>query len=322
MAAFEANPTAGVEVEPDPNEQLFTILVVLVSIAVWILLAVTIFGLIYVALFGVIFFIGHVLFISHIRGNGVRLGPDQLPDLYQAVERLAKRLGFEKVPEAYLLQAGGVLNALATKFFKSQMIVLYSDLIEACGDNTSARDMIIGHELAHLKRGHLKWHWFLLPGLMSPFLGQALSRSREYTCDRYGAALAADKKGATLGLAILAAGAEKGPKVNLGAMARQVHDLNTGWMTIGTWLSTHPPIAKRVIALEQGLRPADYVAHRGVGRALGILGALYVIPVVIGIVAAITVGVMSHAKKKAEGAAVEDLDRLEELFEEPAEENR
>src|SRR5262249_33428934 len=155
----------------------------------------------------------------------IRLGPDQFPDLHASVETMAKRMGFEKTPEAYLMQQGGALNALATKFFKSNMIVLFSDLIEACGENTAAQDMIVAHELGHLKEGHLKWHWFLLPGLLCPFLGQALSRAREYTCDRYGLAGAGDKKGGLIGLTILAAGAERGPQVNLKAMALQVERL-------------------------------------------------------------------------------------------------
>jgi hypothetical protein len=158
------------------------------------------------------------------------------------------------------------------------MIVLFSDLIEACGENTAARDMIVAHELGHLKEGHLKWHWFLLPGLLFPFLGQALSRAREYTCDRYGLAGAGDKKGALIGLTILAAGAERGPKVNLKAMAHQVEHLNTGWMTIGEWLSTHPPLSKRIIVLDTELRPAFNYSQAGILRALGIIALVYIVP--------------------------------------------
>src|SRR4029453_4203886 len=146
-------------------------------------------------------------------------------DLFGSVERLSSRMGFAKTPEAYLIQEGGALNALATKFFKSEMIVLFSDLIDACGENHAARDMIVAHELGHLKEGHLRWHWHLLPGLLFPFLGQALSRAREYTCDRYGLAGSGDSRGALTGLAILAAGGKKGPEVNLKALAKQEENL-------------------------------------------------------------------------------------------------
>lgn len=308
-----ATPATTVKVEPWPTEAMLKALVIVFSVMIWLALAFTIFGLFYVAMFGIIFFIGHVVFISHVRGNGVRLGPDQMPDLYHSVDRLAKQIGFEQVPEAYILQAGGILNALATKFFKSQMIILYSDLIAACGDNTAARDMIVAHELGHLKEGHLKGHWFLLPGLMMPFLGSALSRAREYTSDRYGMAYCGSREGGMRGLAILAAGAERGPKVNLQSLARQVEDLNTGWMTLGSWLSSHPSLANRVIAIEASLKPVGYTGQRGMMRALGIIGAVYVLPMVFTIIAiaiAGTVGGLAKAKQQTfEAPVLDDIER-------------
>lgn len=252
---MDASSPAPIRVEPVPWELPLTIVVAVVSAGLWLLLGISLIGILYALILCVFFFIAHVIFITHIRGNGVLLGPNQMPDLHQRVLELAQAMGMEKVPEAYLIQEGGLLNALATKFLKSNLIVLYSDLIEACGDNHAARDMIVAHELGHLKQGHLKWHWFLLPGLLMPFLGTTLSRAREYTCDRYGLAGAGDMEGALRGLAILSAGAERGSKVNLQELARQAENLNTGWMTIGQWLSTHPPLAKRMIALNQGLRP-------------------------------------------------------------------
>lgn len=295
--------TPSMTVEPWPTEKPLLWLVGIFSFGIWAMLAFTIIGLVYVVLIGVFFFIGHVIFVAHVRGSGVRLGPDQFPELHAAVEGLAKRMGFEKTPEAYLLQAGGILNALATKLFRSDMIVLYSDLIEACGDNTAARDMIVAHELGHLKEGHLKHLWFFLPGMIMPFLGSALSRARELTCDRYGLTGAGTKEGAMRGLAILAAGAEKGPKVNLKAMARQVEDLDTGWMTVGTWLSSHPPLASRVIALEDALKPAGYTGSRGMVRALGIIGAVYVLPMIGVFVAVSVISSLNLGQQGMEGIA-------------------
>jgi hypothetical protein len=45
-----------------------------------------------------------------------------------------------------------------------------------------------------------------MPAMFIPFVGGALSRARDYTCDRYGRAAAGDEEGALLGLTILAAG--------------------------------------------------------------------------------------------------------------------
>ncbi len=259
-------------VERWPSEGPLLLLVILISIGVWLLLVITIVGVLYALLIGLFFFLAHVGFVAHVRGNGVKVGPDQFPGLDEAVQRLSLKLGLRQVPEAYVMQAGGALNALATKFLRSNMIVLFSDLIEACGEDTAARDMIIAHELGHIRAGHLQMRGFLLPGHFVPFLGQALSRAREYTSDRYGLLGAGDRDGALLGLTILAAGPRCGRQVNRAALARQRTDINTGWMTIGEWLSTHPPLAKRVAALDPALRPDLRSPHAGAMRALAIIG--------------------------------------------------
>ena len=256
-----------------PTERPLFALCVLMSIGIWTLLIVSIIGVIYAVILGLFFLFAHAAFVAHVRGNGVRLSPAQFPDLFEAVRRLANHLGLEAVPEAYLMQAGGTLNAFATRFFRSNFIVLFTDLLEACDDNTAARDMIIAHELGHLKAGHLRWRWLIMPAYFFPFLG-TLSRAREYTCDRYGLAGAGNVDGAILGLTVLAAGGKHAPAVNQTAFLAQRETLNTGWMAIGEWLSTHPPLAKRVAQL---LPPAarDHVSTAGGGiRGAAIIGAL------------------------------------------------
>jgi Zn-dependent protease with chaperone function len=224
---------ATITIEPWPGERPLFLLALLVSLALWLLATITVIGLVYGAIFGLFFFVMHLAFVAYVRGNAVRLGPDQFPEIHSTVVRLAGRIGLDPVPEAYLMQAGGSLNAFATRFLRTHMVVLFSDLLEACGDNTAARDMIIAHELGHVHRGHLKWHWVLLPAHLIPFLAQALSRAREYTCDRYGLAGAGSTEGALLGLAILSAGGTHGPLVNRRVFVAQRGALNTGWMTIG-----------------------------------------------------------------------------------------
>jgi Zn-dependent protease with chaperone function len=175
-----------IAVERWPSERPLFVLAVLVSIVLWVVLTVTIVGLAYAVAIGLFFFFIQAVFVAHVRGSGVWLGEDQFPELYARVQEIGRRMGMEEVPDAYLMQAGGALNAFATRFLRRHIIVLFSDLLEACGDESAARDMIIGHELGHVHAGHLRWHWFLLPSGLAPFLGAALSQAREYTCDRYG----------------------------------------------------------------------------------------------------------------------------------------
>jgi Zn-dependent protease with chaperone function len=270
-----------IRIERWPTETPLFVTAVTVSILIWIGLIVSIVGLIYVGILALAFFIMQLGFIAHVRGNGVRLGPDQFPELHARVNELAGRLGMEKVPTAYIMQAGGALNALATRFLRSHFIILFSDLLEACAENQAARDMIIGHELGHIHAGHLRHRWLILPSSLVPFLGSALSRAREFTCDRYGYASAGGHAGALVGLAILAAGGKHGPRVNREALVRQRQDLNTGFMTLGTWFSTHPPLAKRMLVLEPSLGAGHKVSSAGVVRALGIM-MIVLLPFVAG----------------------------------------
>ncbi len=254
-----------------PTEIPLLILVALLSFVIWLALIVTVFGILYALILGVLFFVVHAAFVAHVRGNTVRITAEQLPELHAAITNLANKFEFKKVPEAYLLQGGGVLNALATKFLRSKMLIIYSKLLEACDDNTAARDMILAHELGHIKAGHLRWHWFLIPGMLVPFVGKALSRAREYTCDRYGLAGAGDMQGALLGLTILAAGKKYASQVSREAMVKQINSLNTGWMKIGEWSSTHPMLAKRMYALDPTLHQIETKSFRGILSALCII---------------------------------------------------
>ncbi len=277
----EGRPAAEtVRIERWPTEIPLLVLLILAAGFVWVALFVSVIGIIYAVMIGLFLFLSHLGFVAHLRGSAIRLGPDQFPELYDRVCQLSRRAGLDQVPEAYVMQAGGALNALATAFLRARMVVLFSDLLDACEGNEAARDMIIGHELGHLKAGHIHFRSLLFPGMLVPFLGTAYSRAREYTCDRYGAALAGDRQGALTGLAILAGGGTQGPKVNLAVFAEQRAALDTGWMTIGKWLGTHPPLADRIAALEPSLATTATPLTRGPARAVGILVVGLIVPVI------------------------------------------
>jgi Zn-dependent protease with chaperone function len=271
-----------ITVQPWPSERPLFVVSVVTAAVLWIVLLVTMIGAVYALIFALLFGLIHIIFVAQVRGNAVRLGPDQFPDLYASVERMARRMGMSRTPETYLMQAGGSLNAFATKFLRSNIVVLFSDLLDACGHNTAARDMIIAHELGHIKSGHLRWRWFLMPASFVPFLTSALSRAREYTCDRYGLAGAGNKEGAGLGLAILAAGAKHGPLVNRVELVRQQAAVSrSGFMTLGEWFGSHPPLAKRLAQIDPELAVGAPVSRHGAARAVLALGALPAATVVI-----------------------------------------
>lgn len=272
-------PAAAGRVEPWPSEQPLFIFLLLVAACIWLVLVISVIGLAYAALIGLFVFVGHVALIAQLRGSAVRLGPDQFPELHRRVQELARQVGLTEAPDVYVAQEGGALNAFATRFFSRSFIVLYSDLLEACGDNTEARDFVIAHELGHLHMGHLRWQALLLPGAIVPFLWNAYSRAREFTCDRYGLSVARDRQAALRGLAILAAGGRLGSTLRMDTFVRQREDLNRPLMKLGTWLSTHPPLCDRVAALEPALAGGQVLNQSGARLgALALVGGTMGLP--------------------------------------------
>ena len=301
-----------------PTEVPLLIGVVLTAALIWLVLAVSIFGLAYAAFLALFFFLSHVVFVTYVRGSAVRIGPRQFPDLHQRIAVLSARAGLPEPPEAYVMEAG-TLNAFATKFLGAKIVVLFSDLLEACEGDDAARDFVIAHELGHHHAGHLRFHWLLLPGLVMPFLGSAYSRAREYTCDRYGRDLCADREGTTRGLAIVAAGGRHGREVDLEAFMEQGASLEGPWMTLGRWLAFYPQTCERVRVLEQSLSSAPTRSTGGAVGALAILAALCLVPVLLGVGLVFGMGQLARMGLDAPSSEFDsslfDLDEEPELFE-------
>ncbi len=189
----------------------------------------------------------HGFMLGHIRGNAVLVSARQFPRLHAIVAENATILDMQE-PSVFVLQSGGVLNAFATRFLGRNFVVLYSDVLSVAEHRGErAVSFIVGHELGHLKRGHLKYRWLLAPARLIPFLGGAYSRACEYTCDRFGAACAPD--GAVSGLLTLAAGRDLYSQVEPGLYAAQTDSEAGFWTSVAEVFASHPHLTKRVRAL-------------------------------------------------------------------------
>ena len=193
-------------------------------------------------------FMTHGLMIGHLRGNGVRVTQTQFPTLHRLVMAHSRALGMPKAPDVFVLQAGGLLNAFATRFLGRDFVVLYSDVLAVAEqEGESVVGFIVAHELAHVKRGHLKHRWLITPARILPYLGAAYSRACEYTCDRFAAHCQPD--GAVDGLLMLAAGTQLYRRVDARQYARQVESEGGFWVRRAELMASHPTLPKRVAAL-------------------------------------------------------------------------
>ena len=141
-----------------------------------------------------------------IRGTAVQLSERQYPQLYQTVEGFARAIGLRRRPDIFLANGNGTLNAFAAQATGHDYVVLANELFaNLYNGNRNGLRFIIGHELGHIRFHHVAL-WYQLAVAYSqriPLLGPTLSRLREYSCDRQGAALT--PQGAT-GLVLLASG--------------------------------------------------------------------------------------------------------------------
>lgn len=229
------------------NETTLRAVALVLSIVIWLLLLLGTFGalLIYVLLFALFSIVAHSALIAHLRGNGIRINAKQMPDLYQRLYDCTRRLGMHEVPEAYLVNGNGVLNAFATRFLGRNFVVLMSDVVDSLEERPGALDFYIGHELGHLRQHHLTWSKILAPALFLPLIGAAYSRAREYTCDRHGLAVCEHPEDAQYGLVALAAGKRRWRSVDLANYSESASYTPGFWMSLHELVGDYPWLNKR-----------------------------------------------------------------------------
>ncbi len=207
-----------------------------------------------------------IVFLSFISGqtygqmmsNAIRISENQFPELYEIIKRLSRELNLNEVPDAFLIQEGGLLNAFATRlYFRRNYMVFYADIVEVAyreGDFNSL-EFIIAHEMAHIKAGHvtLLYNLAIFPIAYVPILKNllwtALSRAREYTSDRIAIRIAPLGK---RGLIVLSAGEHLYKDVNYEEYLKIARAPEGFWIWSNNLLSTHPALIRRIKAVNEG----------------------------------------------------------------------
>ncbi len=244
------------------KERFYFLLCLGFSALAYALLVWTIVGIPYLVLAALVATLAHGLAIGTLQGNAVRVSERQFPEVQRLIERLSLQLGLPRPPAAYVLQAGGLLNAFATRFLGRNFVVISTDVLElAAANGEPALGFVVAHELAHVKRGHAALRPLIFPAMLLPFLGTAYARACEYTCDAFAASCRPD--GAADGLRVLVAGKRLYPAVDVSELILQA-DRNTGfWPWLAEMLSSHPFLPKRVAALPEMARSAGAKVSAG-----------------------------------------------------------
>lgn len=170
---------------------------------------------------------------------------------------MAAELDMRTVPDLYFQNGNGTLNAYATCVPGYRRFgVIYADILERAlaNDDPDILRFILGHELGHIRLGHVYWWYFLLSfavnlPIINYFIGLPLSRAREYGCDKIGHHFANDHD--CKGLMMLAAGKHLYQQVNLQEY-EQIHiQGHHFWDGIYNLTADHPNINWRIAAIRQ-----------------------------------------------------------------------
>jgi hypothetical protein len=212
-----------------------------------------------------------------VMGNAVRLGTDQVPDVWTRYVQCTSILDLDSVPDLYMINNAAV-NAMAIGA-KTPIVVVNSSLI---GSYTHDEvQTVLGHELGHVLSEHNYYSTALL--LLEQFMKGALpkslllglpirglyfallewSRAAELSCDRAAALVMGDPLAPCRVLMRLAGGAV--PGMSLESFLKQTADYDDEedlfsrhtrfWAELSL---THPIAVRRVKELTQWVQSGEY----------------------------------------------------------------
>jgi len=321
-AAASAAPLEPLDRLVDPSEKRLGLLTLVLGLLVWALLIVGTLGmaLIYVLLGALFYLFAQSGLIAYVRGSGARLGPQQYPQLYAQFQDCCRRLGMANEPEAYVLHGGGWLNAFAARFLGQHFVVLLSDVVDAMDEHPDGVRFYVGHELGHIRSGHLTGHLWRMPVLWLPLLGAAYARAQERTCDLHGRACSSSGDHAARALAALMVGGKRWASMNLDALADQLPATRGFWMSYHELIQAYPWLTKRVALMQSravpGRHPLAWLLALFTpygGRAGGGVVGLMIVMAIVGILAA--VALPAYQQYVTHAALAQALDEAQPLQE-------
>ncbi|HTG68711.1 MAG TPA: ankyrin repeat domain-containing protein [Candidatus Udaeobacter sp.] len=266
------------------EDRYFTVALIF-SIFVYIGLFLSIIFIFIIPVLFLLPLFAQAIMMASIRTNGVRITPQQFPEVFAIAQEQCARMGFAVVPDIYVMESSGILNAFASRFFGRNMVVLYSDLFEMIQTGGEKElTYVIAHELAHIKRNHLTKRLLIIPALWFPFIGEAYSRACEYTCDRMAAYFTNDAEAAMNGLTVLAIGKTLYKRVDREQYLLQSSYEKGFFVWLAEKLSTHPPLPKRIHAIQQFASISSSIVFKS--SRIGLIIALAAALVIVGSVSA------------------------------------
>ena len=201
--------------------------------------------------------------------SGLRVGPNQFPEIYQMVRDCSELLGIG-IPTTFITAELGVLNAFALAIEDAEpMIVLNSSIVERM--TPQELKAVIGHECGHVHNNHGIYNVLanlLINGIGASIPGireilalvslplrvaiQTWSRAAEVTCDRAGV-LCCGEADSTISAhsKLLSGGLLSDHQINVDALLEQYDSLRSSPVRMLELLNTHPAGVRRILAAKE-----------------------------------------------------------------------
>lgn len=204
--------------------------------------------------------------------NGLKVGPNQFPEIYQMVKECADLLGIG-VPSVFVVPELGVMNAFAYATEDAEpLIVLNSSIVERL--TPQELKSVIGHECGHIHNNHgiynmlaqvvLEGVGAAIPGIREILAAVSLplrvalqtwSRAAEVTCDRAGIICCGEAESTISAEGKLTSGGLlSGQQVNIDALLEQYDTLRNSPVRLTEMLATHPASVRRILAAKEFAR--------------------------------------------------------------------
>ena len=204
------------------RERIYFLLLALASAVVLYLVTVTGIGVfILLGIAGTLWVLNAIV-MGYVRGNAVRVGTDQFPEVQAIAVEASERLGLKQVPQVWVLQTGRIQAELTRRFARRHYIIVTNEIAELASEAAPAPDalrFLLAHEFVRATRQLPLWGALLAPGRLFPFIAGAYFRASTTTCDRVAAQ--AVPEGVIPGLKVMAAGPDLFRHADGGAITRQ-----------------------------------------------------------------------------------------------------
>ncbi len=203
-------------------------------------------------------------FYSYYGGQlafSVRVSEKNFPEIYAKAQEYSRLLGLKKMPEIYVRQMNGQINAYTSWVPGKTFIQLNAEIVDLAYMENKDFDtvfFVMAHEFGHVYLHHVQLGYTIWPmlAMFCPVLGQVfylgLQRAREYSCDRVAQALTGGRAELET-MMMLSAGRHAYKYVDAEDYVARINENNRGLERFARWCinfgSTHPIHPYRVRAV-------------------------------------------------------------------------